>query len=112
MAVGEMISPHFQLPTAGKSDEAKWWKTSFVTYMHDIRQKFGYDDSTYFPCTFSMNEKGRMNREKFEKYIMNIIAVLFPDVADIPISYFLIKVDSWPGRDNMDLMALLRLREF
>jgi hypothetical protein len=52
-----------------------------------------------------MNEKGGMNDEEFCKYLNNMIYPLFPDMEDVPGKHVLLKVDSGPGRNCMDLLV-------
>ena len=56
------------------------------------------------------NEKGGMDDIEFEKYMKNNIMPLFPDALDIPGKRVLVKVDSGPGRCNLELLAELRVR--
>jgi hypothetical protein len=57
-----------------------------------------------------MNEKEGMNKWKFEEYIKNIIATLYPDAADVPDEHVLFKADK--GHKSTDLMAYLLVRGF
>ncbi len=50
-----------------------------------------------------------MDEAEFEKYVKNNIIPLYPDALDIPCKRVLIKVDSGPGRLNIELLAELRL---
>ena len=50
-----------------------------------------------------------MNEVEFEKYINNNVRTLWPDVEDVPGKRVALKVDSGPGRMNIDLLARLRL---
>jgi hypothetical protein len=109
---GEMIPPHFQLTTDGQNEELQVWNTSIIKYMLDVHDRFGCDDGKYHPCTFGMNERGGMNKDKFKEYIKNSLVTLYPDAADIPGKRVPFKADSGPGRKNTDLMAYLRFRGF
>jgi len=55
-----------------------------------------------------MNEKGGMNDWEFRKYMNNTIYPLFPDMEDVPGKSVLLKVDSGPGRNCMDLLLEAR----
>ncbi len=45
---------------------------------------FGHNVVKNFPCTFELNQKGGMDKEEFEKYILYLIVPLHPDALDIP----------------------------
>ena len=111
-ALGEVIPPHFQFSTTAKSSDREKLRLETVRFMKDVRGKFGHDVEKKFPCTFGLNEKGGMDKEEFEKYILHSILPLYPDSMDIPGKRVLIKIDSGPGRMNRELMARLRLRGF
>jgi len=59
-----------------------------------------------------LNEKGEMDEAEFEKYFRNCILPLFPDALDLPGFCIMVKVDSGPGRLNVNLLAKLRLLGF
>jgi hypothetical protein len=44
--------------------------------------KFGKKKVCPWPVTFGQNEKGSMDDEEFEKYLMNSIVPLYPDAKD------------------------------
>ena len=72
--------------------------------------RFGCEDEREWSCTIRMNEKGGMNDEEFERYINNSIVPLFPDLEDTPGKGILLKVDSGPGRNGLDLLNKCRFR--
>ncbi len=39
-----------------------------------------------------------MNSSAFEKYCLEVVAALYPDVQDVPGKRVLLKIDSGPGR--------------
>jgi hypothetical protein len=49
-----------------------------------------------------------MDDDEFEKYLKSNIIPLYPDSLDVPGQRVMIKVDSWPGRMNIELLAELR----
>ena len=49
-----------------------------------------------------------MNEVEFEKYITKAILPLYPDVEDQPCKRVILKVDSGPGRTNVDMLARLK----
>ena len=62
--------------------------------------------------TMGLNEKGGMDEAEFEKYFRNSILPLFPDALDLPGFRVRVKVDSGPGRLNVNLLAELWLLGF
>jgi hypothetical protein len=54
-------------------------------------------------------QEAGMNDVELEKYINNAILPLFPDIEDIPGRHVLLKVDSGPGRTNIEILANLRI---
>ena len=76
--------------------------------MKNVRGKFGHNEVKTFPCTIGLNEKGGMDKEEFEKYLFINIIPLYPDACDVPSKRVMIKIDSGPGRINIELMARLR----
>lgn len=59
-----------------------------------------------------MNEKAGMNAFEFDKHITNSMLPLFPDAEDTERKHVILKVDSGPGRMNIDVLAKLRLQGF
>ncbi len=59
-----------------------------------------------------MNAKGGMDDVEFGKYVKNLLVPLFPDSGDVPGKRVIIKVDSGPGRLNVELLASLRILGF
>jgi hypothetical protein len=53
-----------------------------------------------------------MDEEEFTAYIMNSIIPLYPNAKDKPGHRVILKVDSSPGRMNMDLLAKLKMLGF
>jgi len=51
-----------------------------------------------------------VNAVELDKYIKKAILPLYPDVADVPRKRVLLKLDSGPGRMNLDMLADLRLQ--
>jgi len=63
-----------------------------------------------WPVTFGANEKGGMDSEEFEKYVMNSIIPLYPHVRNQHGKHVMLKVDSGPVRMNPNLLAGLVIR--
>ena len=97
-AAGEPFPPHFQLKTKAQTDEGQRLSVDWFTSTKDVIAKFGFPERRAFPCTFGMNDKGRMNSVELDKYIKNSILPLYPNIADIPLKRVALKVDSGPGR--------------
>jgi hypothetical protein len=71
--------------------------------------KFGFEERKAHPCTFGMNDRGGMNSEELHKYIRCAILPLYPDLEDKPGKRIIIKIDSGPGRRNVEMLANLRV---
>ncbi len=65
--------------------------------MKGIRGEFGFPSMQFFPCTFGLNEKGGMDKEEFEKYLLNSTISLYLEMEDWVGNRILIKVDSGPS---------------
>ena len=61
-----------------------------------------------WPVTFGSNEKGGMDNDEFEKYLMNSIVPLYPHARNRPGHRVMLKVDSGPGGMNLNLLPKLR----
>jgi len=109
-ASGEAIPPHFQLKTLAKSDATTRISVNWFLHSASMVGKFGFDTPRELPSTFGMNERGGMNSVELDKYIKKPILPLFPDVEDVPLKRVLLKLDSGPGRMNLDMLADLRLQ--
>ena len=66
----------------------------------------------YIGVSVGLNEKGGMDEAEFKKYFRNCILHLFPDALDLPGFRVMVKVDSGPGRLNINLLAELHLVGF
>jgi hypothetical protein len=109
-AAGEPLPPHFQLKSLAQTAELQRMSTAWFQNTHSILVRFGHEELQQRPCTFGMNEKAGMNAAELDKYIANSILPLFPDMEDIPGKRILLKVDSGPGRNNLEMLADLRLK--
>ena len=58
--------------------------TDFFLNAKDVVGKFGWTDWIPFPCTWGTNEKAGTDAVELDKYFINSILPLFPDVEDIP----------------------------
>jgi len=109
-AAGEAIPPHFQLKTLAQSDATMKISVDWFLHAASVHGKFGLPTVQELPTTFGMNERGGMNSIELDKYIKKAILPLFPDVEDNPGKRVLLKLDSGPGRMNLDMLADLRLQ--
>ena len=83
-ASGDPLPLHFQLKTMAQTNATEKVHVDFFQYTKDTYGKFGHPTRRCFPCTWGMNEKAGMNGEELEKYFMNSIVPLYPDVEDKP----------------------------
>ena len=109
-AAGEAISPHFQFPSKATNHCNAKLPIQVIKDMKGVRGQFGAKQEETWGCTLGTNEKGGMNDEEFEKYVITNLTRLYPDVADVPGYRVILKVDSGPGRMNIKLLAKLRAR--
>ena len=63
-------------------------------------------------CGIGINEKGGMNIKEFNKYVDNVSCSLFLDIKDTPGERIVLKVDSGPGCNSIDLLVKARLLAF
>ena len=109
-ASGEPVPPHFQLKSMAQNPEDQRLSVDWFTSTKDVLATFGWPRKKKFPCTFGMNERAGMNAEELHKYITGSILPLFPDMEDVPRKRVILKLDSGPGRMNVQMLAELRLR--
>jgi len=109
-AEGEAIPPHFQLKSMAVLESRERFAVDFIGRCKDVWGQFGHDKRVLLPCTFGMNEKAGMNAVELEKYFKNSILPLYPDIEDRPLKRVIAKLDSGPGRMNVQMLAHLRLR--
>ena len=108
-AAGKPLPPHFQLKSIAIDSNQRISVDWFVNNK-DTVVKFGHRQARPFPCTFGMNEKAGMNSTELEKYINSAILPLYPDLEDKPGKRIIIKLDSGPGRTNIEMLAKLRVQ--
>ena len=107
-AAGELVPVHFQLPMSATSAEREKLRYNFCLHLKNTCGQFGHDEVQEWPCGIGMNEKGGMNDKEFCKYLNNTIYPLFPDMEDVSGKRVLLKVDSGPGCNCMDLLVEAR----
>ena len=108
-AAGEPLPPHFQLKTTAQTADKEKISIDWFTHSKDVLAKFGHPEKKDLPCTFGMNERGGMNAEELDKYMRGSILPLFPDLEDKPGKRIVVKIDSGPGRRNVEMLASLKL---
>ena len=109
-AAGEALPPHFQLKTSAQTAEAQRISIEFIGNCKAVYGKFGFSSVRKNDCTFGMNDKAGMNSVELQKYFEKAILPLYPDIEDAPLKRVITKVDSGPGRTNLEMLAQLRLR--
>jgi len=109
-ALGEAIPPHFQLKTLAKSTARERFSVEFIARCKDVWGVFGHDRRTLLPCTFGLNDKAGMNSVELDKYFKGSILPLYPDIEDVPLKRVIAKVDSGPGRMNIEMLAYVQIR--
>jgi hypothetical protein len=95
-----------------KTNDTMRLQYDVAEHMPIIWGKFGKDKVCSWPVTFGQNEKGGMDDEEFEKYLMNLIVPLYPNTKDRPGKRVILKIDSGPGRTNLSLLTKSRLLGF
>lgn len=109
-AAGEPLPPHFQLKSTAQTPENQRIGVEWILNTKDVVGQFGYNERRAHPCTFGMNEKAGMNAVELDKYFTGSILPLYPDIEDIALKRVLMKVDSGPGRMNVEMLANLQVR--
>ena len=109
-AAGEPFPPHFQFPSEAQSEETKRVHSVLVQDMLDVFVQFGHREKIQLSAMVGMNPKGGMDNVEFHKYLLTLVPRLYPDAADVAGKRVMIKCDSGPGRDSLELLADLRVR--
>ena len=111
-AAGELIPPHFQFQTHAQSVDTQSININLVTFLPNIIGKFGTEEKREWAVTFGYNAKGGMDNEQFKEYFRTNIAPLYPDAEDKVGKRVVVKVDSGPGRLEIDFLAEARTSGF
>ena len=111
-ALDEALPPHFQFQTSAQTEEMQRIRIDTAIYFPGVYCKFGMQERMIRGISIGLNEKGGMDDAEFEKYVKNNIIPLYPDACDMKGKRVMIKVDSGPGRVNVELLAELRLIGF
>jgi hypothetical protein len=92
-AAGKPFPPLFQFPSEAQA-ETKCIHATIVQDMLDVFVQFGRPEKTRLLATVGMNPKGGMDSTKFHKYLLLLVALLYPDASDVVGKCMLIKWDS------------------
>ena len=111
-AAGEPIPPHFQFQTRAQSVDTQSVNINLVTFLPNVIGKFGAEEEKEWAVTFGYNAKGGMDNEHFKEYFRTNIAPLYPDAEDKLGKRVMVKVDSGPGRLEIDFLAEARTSGF
>ena len=111
-AAGEAYPAHIQFPRKMKSKGQMRLDYGILEHILQVRGQFGCKEVRFWPITFGQNEKEGMDEEEIAKYIMNAIVPLYPHAKDNRGHRVIPKVDSGPGRINMDLLVKLKMLGF
>ena len=79
-----------------------------VRKMKSVKGKFGCHLPKFWPSTYGLNDKGRMNDDEFEKYVEKNVDRLHLDAEDTPGNWVIFKVDSSPSQMNVKLLIQFR----
>eukprot|EP00804_Cyclotella_cryptica_P002589 CCRYP_010430-RA/>CCRYP_010430-RA protein AED:0.08 eAED:0.03 QI:0/0/0/1/0/0/2/0/413 len=111
-AAGEPILPHFHFQTRAQSVETQSVNINLVTFLPNSIGTFGADEEKEWPVTLGFNAKGGMDNEQFKEYFKTNIAPLYPDAEDKAGKRVMVKVDSGPGRLEIDFLVEARTSGF
>ncbi len=111
-AAGEPIPPHFQFQTRAQSVDTQSVNINLVTFLPNVIGKFGAEEEKEWAVTFGYNAKGGMDNEQFKEYFRTNNAPLYPDVEDTLGKRVMVKVDSGPGRLEIEFLAEARTSGF
>ena len=111
-AAREAIPTHFQFSKKTQTAETEKLRVDLVAYMSHVRGKFGAPEEQASPIIIGMNAKGGMDDVEFNEYLSNSLIILYLDVEDVKVKRMILKIDSGPGRLEVNLLARLRLLGF
>jgi len=109
-ADGEAMPPHFQLKSTATASQRERLSLEFIARCKDVWGTFGNNVRKLLPCTYGLNEKAGMNSVELDKYFKGSILPLYPDIEDVPRKRVIAKLDSGPGRMNVEMLAHLQIR--
>ena len=80
-AFGESLPPLFKFITKATDKFCEKIHYLLLQNMVQVLVNFDCEEGKYNPVTIGMNEKGGMEDEELEKYILYLIYNIFPDVS-------------------------------
>ena len=83
-SAGDPLLLHFQIKTHAQSKTVQKLSIDLFSHAKYVVGQFSWTDRRQFPCTWGMNEKAGMDAVELDKYFVNSILPLFPDVEDVP----------------------------
>jgi hypothetical protein len=104
-ATGKPIPPHFQFQICAQSIETQSGNINLVSFLPNVLRKFHAGDEIEWLVIFESNAKGGRDNEQFKEYFKTNIAPLYPDADDKAGKRVMVKVDSGPGRLEIDFLA-------
>ncbi len=60
IALGDVLPPHFEFSTTANTIDQEQFCIKRVWFMNNIKGVLGHNEFKTFPCTFRLNETGRM----------------------------------------------------
>ncbi len=105
----KVFPPHIQFQSKAKSVDIVQINIDVAELMQHVLGKLRCNEVKPWPSRFGTNKKGGMDNEEFTKYMRGSIAPIFPNALDQPGCCVQLKVDSGPGRMNLQLLTTLKL---
>ena len=82
-SVGDSLVLPLYLKTHAQSDTDQKLSIDFFVHTKDVVGKFGWTVRRPFTCTWGINEKLGMDAVDLDKYFINSVLPLFPNVEDV-----------------------------
>ena len=111
-AAGKALLPHIQFATKAQLKETMRLDVDSIEHIPDVRGQWGLNGEEDKNVTFGMNTKGGTHEKEFKEYIMMAIIPLYPNARNRKGRYVILKMDSGPGRSNIDLLVRLKILGF
>ena len=83
-SAGDPLTLHFQIKIYANSNTVQKLSIDLFSHAKYVVGQFSWTDRRQFPCTWRMNKKAGMDAVELDKYFVNSILPLFPDVEDVP----------------------------
>ena len=101
-ATGKLIQPHFQFQTHAQPVNTQNVNINLVTFLPNMIWKFGAKEEQERTTTFGFNAKGEIDNEQFREYFKTNVSPMYPDVHNEADTRMMVKVDSGPGKLEID----------